>query len=42
MSGVNRQREGEYEEAELDLDHVGDRVVVKPVAGCAEEVVGEP
>ena len=41
-SGVNREREGECEKAELYLDHVGDRVVVKPVAGCAEEVVGKP
>lgn len=41
-SGVNREREGECEKAQLDQDHVGDRVVVKPVAGCADEVVGEP
>ena len=41
-AGVNGKAEGGGEEPEFDLDDVGDGVVVEPVAGSAEEVVGEP
>lgn len=42
QAGVNGKAEGGGEEPEFDLDDVGDGVVVEPVAGSAEEVVGEP